>query len=35
MASVVLGVIPPTPDEPPEDGEAVFFDAVESVEGRM
>lgn len=31
MAEVVLGVVPPTPDEE----QAVFSDAVESGEGRV
>lgn len=35
MASVVLGGIPPTPDESPEDWEAEFFDALEGKEGGM
>jgi hypothetical protein len=34
MASFVLGVVPPTPDEL-EDGDAVFFDAVDGMKGAM
>lgn len=33
MASLALGVVPPTPEE--GDGEAVFFDALDAPEGRM